>query len=481
MTFPDNAAEPEGAMGNFLSHLPSVLWERRWWIVLPLIVGLLFSTAAVFLIKPVYESQALMLVQSAQLPKDVIGTMDSEVIDRRIARIKQQVTSRPDLISIIERHGLYSDDRRSTSLSDVIDEMRDSISITPSVVNLPANQADQRTVAFQLAFQYSEPVAAQAVTQDLMDRILELDAKGNVEQATNTEQFLSEQARGLKENIADVESQLAEVNARYGRVLSSGGGYVGGNLGSYDVQIASLQRDNANLIAQKDMAQSSDTRAPVVVNAEAALAAARAVYAENHPDVVLARQRLAEARELAKNTAQNLPLQSIDQQIAFNNSQIATLRSAKAQEQAQMNSQIAAQSQGPLVQQQVATLQQSLSGLNQQYQEVQARLTDARAGVRAEDEQMAERLSVVEPPIIADSPVWPDRLLIFALGIGGGLAFGFCLALGMELVLRPIRDPDEVTAITGQVPLAIVPVIRPRTNVYRDRLSRLVPHFFARG
>lgn len=482
MTYPGNLQEQEGApMGSFFSHIPAVLWERRWWIILPLLIGLLASIAAVLLIRPQYESSAIMLVQSPQLPEEVMGGMSTEVIDRRIARIRQQITSRPDLVSLIERHGLYGDARRSDPLSEVIENMRESITLTPTVIDLPSNQADQRTVSFELAFQYGEPAAAQAVTQDLMDRMLELDATGNVEQATNTEQFLAEQARGLEERIAEVQGQMAAVNARYGGVLAEGGAMVGGNLGSYDVQIAALQRDNANLIANKGVAQSADTRDPVVSNAEAALAGARAVYAENHPDVVLAKQRLAQARELAKSNTQKLPLETIDQQIAFNNSQIATLRAAKAREQAQMNSQLAAQSQAPLVQQQVASLQQNLTGLNQQYQEVQARLIDARAGVRAEDEQMAERLSVVEPPIIPDTPVWPNRLLIFAVGIGGGLALGFCLALGLELFFRPIRDPDSVAAITGEMPLAMVPMIKPRGNKGSSGLRRLVPRFLSRG
>jgi polysaccharide biosynthesis transport protein len=482
MTYPATSEEQEGApMGSFFAHLPSVLWERRWWMILPLLIGLLGSIAAVLLIRPHYESSALMLVQSPQLPSDVIGGIGTEVIDRRIARIRQQVTSRPDLVALIERHGLYSEERRSGPLSDVIETMRDSITLTPTIIDLPANQAEQRTIAFQLAFQYPEPVAAQAVAQDLMDRILELDASGNVEQATNTVQFLAEQARGLEESIAEIQGQIAGVSARYGGVLAGGGMMIGGNLGNYDVQVAALQRDNANLIAQRNVAQSADTRDPLVLNAEAALAAARAVYAENHPDVVMARQRLAEARELAKNNTQKLPLEVIDQQIEFNNTQIATLRAAKAQEQAQMNSQLAAQAQAPLAQQQIAALQQDLAGLNQQYQEVQARLMDARAGVRAEDEQMAERLSVVEPPILPDKPVWPNRLLIFALGIGGGLGLGVCLALGLELIFRPIRGPDAVVAITGENPLGMIPVIESRGLDERSGWRRWVSRPFGRG
>ena len=98
---------------------------------------------------------------------------------------------------------------------------------------------------------------------------------------------------------------------------------------------------------------------------------------------------------------------------------------------------------------------------------MQTRLLAARAGVRAEDEQMSERLSVVEPPVIPDSPSWPDRLKLALGGIGGGLAFGFILAYGIELLLRPIRGPAALYNILGAAPLGVIPIVKPKTTKKR--------------
>ena len=457
--------------GSFLAYLPAILRQRRWWIIAPFAIGIVASIAAAILIPPRYQSTAIMLVQTSQLPDEVIGELNDSLVERRIASIRERVTSRPNLLELIDRHGLYADRRSSEPLSDIIEDMRESITLTPSTVELPNRGSDQRTIAFELAFEYPEASPAQAVAQDLMDRILELDASGNLEQATNTAQFLEDQARGLDQQIAEVEGQISAVNTRYGGVLGSTGAVIANGSGSYDVQIAALQRDNANLIAQKSIAQSSDTRDPIVVNAEAALAGARAVYSENHPDVVIAKQRLEEARELARTNSGKLPLDTIDQQIAFNNSQIAQLRSARVQENAQVSSQLASQARAPLIQQQLNALQQRLSGLNEQYQHVQERLLSARAGVRAEDEQMGQRLTVVEPPIIPEEPIWPDRLLILAIGIGGGLGLGMVLAAMVELLNRPIRDPKTLASIAGVPSLGVVPTIDTvRPGMRRARL-----------
>jgi polysaccharide biosynthesis transport protein len=472
-------AQEEGGGGAFLAHIPAILWQRRWFVIVPVVLGIIGAILANLLIPATYRASALMLVQSPQLGA-MLGAEGAEVIDRRMARISERVTSRPDLIALIERHGLYQDLRQSTPLSEVLQKMRDSISLTPTGGD-PNAGAQSRTIAFRLSFDYGEAAPAQAVAQDLMQRIVELDATGTSEQAERRVEFLAEQAKGLQTRIGEVQGQIAQINAQNGTVLSNAGVMMlGSGAGSYDVQIAALQRDTAQLIAQRDTARTSDSRDPVVSGAEQALASARAVYAETHPDVVIAKQKLAEARQLAKDNTKNLPLDQIDQQIAFNNSQVSALRAAKAQELAQMSTARSAQARAPLIQTQISDLQSTLTGLNEQYRDVSGKLLAARAGARAQDEQMGEKLSVVDPPVVPDTPVWPDRLLISLMGIGGGLALGLMLALAIEILLRPIRDPGALAALVGSAPLAMIPVIGERQTPRRDGrrapfLARLWP------
>ncbi|OBX17641.1 hypothetical protein A9995_15220 [Erythrobacter sp. QSSC1-22B] len=459
----------EPVSGNILEQLPAILWHRRWWIAAPTLLGVIAAVAAFFAIPPVYQSSAIMLVESPQLPTSVVGTPDGEVVERRIARFREQVTSRPALLSMIEQHGLYTDPRRSQPLSEIVQRMRDAITIAPAM----GGSRTEGTIAFRISFEYPEPAAAQVVAQDLMDDILELDYSGTLEQATGTVQFLTDQAVGLEQQIAELQGQISSINSQYGGILGAGGMMLSGDPTSYDMQIAALQRENSSLITQKNIALGSDERSAVVQQAESALAAARAVYAESHPDVIFARQRLAEARELAKQNVNRIPLEGVDQQIANNNSQIATLRAAKERAQAQIAAGRANQARQPLVQQQVSELEQELSVLNSQYSSVQDQLLAAQTGVRAEDEQLGERLVVVDPPVVPDSPVRPDRLLIAALGLGGGLALGFLFAMAVELFLRPIRDPKTLQGLTGAAPLAVVPIIkrRPRARSKKNSWS----------
>lgn len=476
-SYNDGPDTDTGGGGGFIGHIPTILWQRRWFVIIPFVLALIGAVLAALLLPPLYRSGAKILVQSPQLSGAIVGDEGTEVIDRRIARIREQVTSRPDLVALIEKYALYKDMRNNRPLSEVIEKMRQDIILAPVTADLPTG-TNERTISILLSFDYGEARPAQAVAQELMQRLLELDATGNSEQATNRVQFLTEQAKGMEQRISQVQGKIAEINAANGSILSgSGAVMLGGSSGSYDVQIAALQRDNSSLMSQRSTSLSGDSRDPAVTAAETALAAARAVYTESHPDVVIAKQRLAEARELAKSNVRKLPMNAIDDQIAFNNSQIASLRAAKAQEMAQMSSALGDRARAPLVQQQIGQLQQQLASLNQQYDGVSTKLLAARAGVRADDEQMGERLTVVEPPIIPDTPIWPNRLLIAGAGIAGGLGLGVLLALLVEIILRPIRDPAALAAIVGLPPLAVIPPIKAQPT---PRATPAKPSFFAR-
>jgi hypothetical protein len=126
------------------------------------------------------------------------------------------------------------------------------------------------------------------------EQVLLLDATKNSEQATNTVQFLTEQATALQTQISALESSIEQVKGANGAALSSTGMSIfAGQSGGYDAQIIALQRENIQLNAQREARKSSSERDPLVASAQAELAAAQARYSENHPDIAIAKRRLA--------------------------------------------------------------------------------------------------------------------------------------------------------------------------------------------
>jgi capsular polysaccharide biosynthesis protein len=109
---------------------------------------------------------------------------------------------------------------------------------------------------------------------------------------------------------------------------------------------------------------------------------------------------------------------------------------------------------------QVMQLDNRANSLRLQYQEISAKLLSAQNSARMAQEQKGERLSVIEPPEVPDTPISPNRPLLIVGGIAVGLALGLLLALILEFVLRPIRGVDQISRL-GLDPLAVVPTFTP--------------------
>ena len=454
----DDSPAPTG-MGAILAQLPVILWQRRWFIIVPALVIFILAVAAALLLPKKYESSAVLLVQSPSLPKEIIGMQSDDAVAQRIAAIRQQIINRPALIGLIQKNGLYQDKRKNTPLSKVVEDMRDAITLVPESIDLGGSNKNQ-TVSVRLTYTYDQPAKAQAVAQQLMEKVVEVDSTTNTEQLTETVQFLTDQQQGLQRKIDEAQSDVAAFNQRYGSVLAAGSAAViGGSGASYDVQIAGLEREISQLEAQRATLATADTRDPAVVAAEAQLAAARAIYTDQNPDVIIAKQRLEEAKKFAKQNVAKAPVEQLDRQLAFDRTQLAQLRAAKASEQAQTNSVMAQRAEAPAVQEQQGQLQQRLQTLYKQLDSVSGQLLSARASARAGEEQMGERLIVVDPPVVPDRPTSPNRPLIVGLGAAAGLGLGLLLALAVEIILHPIRDPAVLASITGSRPLAMIPVV----------------------
>lgn len=480
---PYDDAEAKGGdgFGALLSQLPLILWQRRRIILIPAVVGLVLAVAIAFLLPRKYESEAVLLVQAPSLPQVVIGTGADDAIAQRIESIRQQIINRPALIALIEKNGLYQSERSSEPLSKIVEDMREAITLVPQSFDTGSPGNQDATIAVRLAYYYDEPTKAQAVTQQLMEKIVEVDSVTNSEQLTGAVQFLTDQQQDLQRKISEAEGALAGFNSRYGSVIASGSmAAIGGGGAAYDLQISSLRREISDLEASRRALGTAETRDPAVVQAEAALAGARAVYAEGHPDVTLAKQRLEQARAFAKDNVARLPTQEIDTRINLARNQIAQIEAAKGSESAQTAAVMSQRAAAPGVQQQAAQLQQRVTTLYKQFEEISNRLLAARASARADEEQLGQRLLVVDPPVVPDSPVSPNRPLIIGIGAAASLVLGLLLALGVDVFLRPIRSPGTLADLTGTRPMAIIPEIAAPPMLRRSGNPRKTRRLWAR-
>jgi len=452
------AGDEEVGTPSILASLPTILWQRKWLLIIPAILIAAAGIAAAFLLPRSYQARATLLVESQDLP-DVSGNQ-GDPIDRRMARIRQRILSRPDLVGLIQANDLYGASQRKEPLSVLVDRMRNATNISAVNADIQSapSGASSGSVAFSLTFDYPQPGPAQVVAQTFVDRLLKLDASQTQAEAQSNVNYLEDQEASLQKQVAQIEGRMKQVAGSNGAALSSANAVMmSGGVGTdYAGQIAALRRENAQLAAQASTATDRD---PNVVAAEAALTAAQATFSDSHPDVQIARKRLEIARAAASGLSNRNVSTAVRQQIAANNAAIADLDRQRASEQSRIATMAAAQARGPAAAQEVQQLQSRADMIRTNLARVSTALMNARSVSKLTDEQRTERLTLIEPPVTPDHPTSPNRLMLIAGGIVGGLAAGLALLLLVELIQRPIRSAAQLTQVLGQPPLAVVPVL----------------------
>jgi polysaccharide biosynthesis transport protein len=451
----------EPSIAGFLATIPAILWHRRWLIIIPAVLGLIAAIAAAMTMHPIYESRATVLIESQQLPDELIGAGTggdvNDAIGQRVARARERVLSRMDLIRMIRTYNLYPEAQRTSPLSAIVEKMRSDTSIQAVSSDIQIASGSRRnglsTIAIAVAFRYDDPQKAQVVAQQYVDSFLEADASTQASQATDAVNFLTEQARDLQSRIGEIERRMAEIQSANGAVLALGQttGDRTADLSRIDSDIARLQAENASLSAQaQGPAQDS-----AVTAAEAQLRVAQARFTDTHPDVIAARAQLEAARRAAASTP--AAANPIAAQLAANRAQISSLQQARVLLSSQSANVSAAQSRAPVIAAQIAQLDKQADTLRDQYRTISGRLQAAQIQARMESEQKGERLTLADPPVVPDTPIRPDRPLIIVGGLIGGLGLGFALAMAVEFILRPIRGINSLKQAAGEAPLAVIP------------------------
>ena len=455
MTELEPAEHSGSSPGWMINHLPIILWQRRYYVLVCFIVMLVVGTTLAFGLPRTYRSTATLLVQSQDLPTTIVDAPTNGAVEQRIARIREQVLSRGDLIQLIEQNDLYASERSRQPLSKIIEKMRHATNVGALSSDIGQQSGTQNnTIAIAMSFDYPDPAKAQAVLQSFVTKFLSMSSQDVEDQASLTVRFLQDQANKLQSQISDIEGQLTALKARNGAALASSGAPPLIDTGSFSAQITSLQNENRQLIALSRRPATQGNNA--LAAAEAQLAAAEAQYSDTHPDVIAAKERVAQLRRTAPASNDGAAIQ---EQIAANNAAIHQLMSQRDETLARANAAIAGQARAPAIMEQAMQLENRATTLRNQYQEISENLLKAQNSARMASEQRAERLSLVEPANLPDRPYSPNRLQLIGAGAAGGLLLGLILALGLEFVNRPVRSPRQLEQL-GLPVIGIVPLIK---------------------
>ncbi|MFO1152665.1 MAG: hypothetical protein U1E42_03210 [Rhodospirillales bacterium] len=273
-------------------------------------------------------------------------------------------------------------------------------------------------------------------------------------------------ALGPAAQLKVARAQLAAVSSRYGAEHP--------DVVRLRREVEALEKESGGSASDRSSWQKDLKRA------QAELTTARQKYTENHPEVIrLSRQVDALRASLATaagaqaqgggGDAPDNPayiqlraqLQSADLELDGYERQRTAIRQRITDYERRVEN-------TPNVQQTYQGLSRALDAATTEYREVREKQTAAQMGELLETERKSERFSLIEPPVMPNTPIKPNRrnllLLSFVLSAGAGVG----LALLLEMMDRSVRSARELGRVAGMPPLAVIPYIRTDVEVARS-------------
>jgi uncharacterized protein involved in exopolysaccharide biosynthesis len=136
---------------------------------------------------PVYQSEGKILVESQQIPIDLVRPTVTASASERVATIQQRVLSRDNLLKIADKYKMFADQSSKLSRTDMLDLMRANTIVKPVELGV---QNQIVTVAVTVGFTDRRPDIATNVANELITLFLTEDARNRTNRASETTQFI---------------------------------------------------------------------------------------------------------------------------------------------------------------------------------------------------------------------------------------------------------------------------------------------------
>lgn len=458
--------------------------------------ALVFAVAALVavLLPPTYQATGTILIESQQIPDDLIRSTVSSYADERILVIKQRVMTQTNLRKIIDKYDLFAAERQSVAASELLDRMRARIGVELISADVVGNR--KTTIAFKVVYDDKQPEIAYRVANELVTLFLDENVRTRTARATETTEFLTQEADKLKASLETAEAQIADYKQQHGNALPEHLELHMNMLTRVDADLQEVERAYKDAQAEARLldielsatrggmeqapkagggAAPSPAQQLALYRTEAAKLAA--TYSATHPDVRAIKRKIAALEKSlgadtdvpAPTTESELAVDKVQARIAAAEARMASLAQQKKALQGKRAELERTLLQTPQVERSMTALLRDYENAKSKYQEVHAKQMSAQISENLEEDKKAERFALLEPPVMPDKPIKPDRKKMIAMGFFLALAGSGGVVMALESVNQRVRGALALAALSGRPPLVAIPYITTREECARRK------------
>ena len=202
-------------LGDYLN----ILWRRKYWVIFPAVLLAIATVVVVFSLPATYKSQGTILIESQEIPSDLVRSTVTSYADQRIEVIKQRLMTTSRVMDMVRKYDLYRAERQKTAAtSGIVDLFKSNVSVDlvqANVTDPVSGRAKRASIAFTVSFMDKSPQKAQQVANELVTEFLNENVKARTDRAAETKDFLKEEGDKFQAKVRELEKQIAEFKDRY--------------------------------------------------------------------------------------------------------------------------------------------------------------------------------------------------------------------------------------------------------------------------
>ncbi len=526
-----------------LEDILIILKRRFLYFIIPVLALAPVGVLAVMLLPSKYTAQGTILVESQQIPTEFVRSTINAYAQERIRTIQQRVMTRNTLLEVADDHNVFPRNL-GLSESQRVELMRRALRINLIRADSGRGGGDG-TIAFTVSYTDRDPNKAFLVANKIMTLFLDEDLRVRTAGASNTTEFFQREAERLRRELAIVEERISRYKAENSDALPEHLDIhlnmlerARTDLNAANASIIQLEEEKRFLENQLISGAGGDTS----LNAELArleteLSRLRATYRDSYPEIIAKREeiaalkrqmapgeeirrlrdRLAEA-ESRLNVLERAPAPDDEAVAAAEDAVEAarialsdriseeTRRGASDMGGLQLEGRLAVISnrvrmltkqtqetetliddlerrvaRTPEVERGLTSLTRDNENMFREYQEVLAKQQDAQLAESLEENQQAEKFSILEPALRPEAPSSPNRPQLIVLALMVALGAGGAAALGVEFMFSTVRGRHHLGKLMDDHPIAVIPYIREESEgrfgapFFKPRKRRLKP------
>jgi len=411
-----------------IEELIGLILRRRWLIVGLTLLGMVAASVYAKSRPDVFETAAVIQIQSPAVansadPAAPLPGGAAQVLQT----IEQRLTTRENLVAMIDRHGLF-EDLSGVSIDDKILMLRQAVTFqaVDSATGPTSGQARNISAILIYAKLGNADLAAR-VANDFAQGILDQSAAGQRERANQSVQFFKEEEARIWQDVIALEAEIAAYKNANADALPTLRDARRDELAGFDDDLRAVDQDRVALAGQRTVIEQKQTL------------------------------RETDRRLLEEIAAQTKVL---DAQIAAITARRNAIQTALAAT--------------PEVERVLNGYDRRLTQLQDQYDVVTQRMAESQTTQRLAERQQSERFTLLERAITPEYPLGNGGKKIAVAGSVISLIGAVIFAFLLDLAKPVVRTAAQMQRQLDLQPVVCIPEMRAPKGVVGNAALRLI-------